>query len=156
MFLYHSLPPQIVNFLCVAVFTWSTLLTTSLSDIDKLMMPMILHYRRSIYLVESFVVSAITTILPISFLEWGIPVAVIFAVALWVYRVNILRHIKSYLDTRSGASRLDRSQKVSFRNSVLSIKNVQARYTVTCMVNDMVFATCWIMIVIVLFSVLCP
>ena len=119
-------------------------------------MPVILDYRRSIYLAESFVVSAITTIIPLSFLEWGLPIAVGVAIVLWIYRVNVMRHLKSYLDARPLKSPLDCQQNVAFRNSVLSIKNLQMRYTATAVVNDLVFSTCWVMAAIVLFSILCP
>ena len=156
MSLYNAIPQQFLNFLCVMVFTWFSMMTSSMSDINKLMMPTVLHFRRSIYFVESIIVSAITTILPISFLKIGIPISLGIAIGSWLYRTTILKELDGYLKSAPKTRSLNRKEEVRYHNHVMTINKIQTRYTATCLVNDTIISSCLMMSFLVFFSIICP
>lgn len=153
MSLYQVIPVMLLNFGYVTMFTWVTLLTVSISDEDRQLMPIVTTYRKSICFFESLLVSATTTLLPITILKYVAPACLGLSVAIWLYRRNVILQLTQLANDVSTKINLKNIKTVMIHNREIQIKHIQRRYTALSIANDTILSSFFVMAIVVLFSI---
>lgn len=153
MSLYNHVPLMLLNFIYVTMFTWVTLLTVAISDTDRQLMPVVTTYRKSICFFESLLVSATTTLLPITILKYLAPACLGISVAIWLYRRNIILQLTRLTTDMSSKINLKNIKTITIHNREIKIKHIQRRYTALSVANDTILSSFFVMALVVLFSI---
>ena len=153
MSFYNHIPLILLNFMYVTIFTWVTLLTVSISEEDRQLMPVVTTYRKSICFFESLLVSATTTLLPITILKYLVPACLGLSIAIWLYRRNVILQLSQLANDVSAKINLKNIKTITIHNREIKIKHIQRRYTALSIANDTILSSFFVMAIVVLFSI---
>lgn len=147
---FNHLPISVINFLSIVMFTWVTFLMMNFDEKQKDMMPLVYKYRRSFFLVQSVLVSIITTLIPVGVLLYGIPLMLIISIMSLIYRKVTYTRLRNYREALQQG--VTSTMKTGIK--LPEINHFRAQYTMICTLSNVTFASFWIMSFIVIFSIM--